>query len=191
MIKYRIICPLNDNLTTFRVKCTEDDKLYIKKILDRPQFEIYKIIQEKDYDGVPKIKELFYSPENDKYILYEECVPGYTIDELFKKGTQFSKKFVIKMATALCNILKPIHNDNLIHRDISPNNVMYSQIEDKFYLIDFGNSRNQHTKRYCFCRHTDFYGARTRRSRNSIRQSNGYLRNRYAYEIYAYQKYHR
>ena len=71
MIKYRIICPLNDNLTTFRVKCTEDDKLYIKKILDRPQFEIYKIIQEKDYDGVPKIKELFYSPENDKYILYE------------------------------------------------------------------------------------------------------------------------
>ena len=57
MIKYRIICPLNDNLTTFRVKCTEDDKLYIKKILDRPQFEIYKIIQEKDYDGVPKIKE--------------------------------------------------------------------------------------------------------------------------------------
>lgn len=141
MIKYRIICPLNDNLTTFRVKCTEDDKLYIKKILDRPQFEIYKIIQEKDYDGVPKIKELFYSPENDKYILYEECVPGYTIDELFKTGTQFSKKFVIKMATALCNILKPIHNDNLIHRDISPNNVMYSQIEDKFYLIDFGNSR--------------------------------------------------
>ena len=71
--KNRIICPLNDNLTTFRVKCTEDDKLYIKKILDRPQFEIYKIIQEKDYDGVPKIKELFYSPENDKYILYEEC----------------------------------------------------------------------------------------------------------------------
>ena len=141
MIKYRIICPLNDNLTTFRVKCTEDDKLYIKKILDRPQFEIYKIIQDKDYDGVPKIKELFYTPENDKYILYEECVPGYTIDELFKKGTQFSKKFVIKMATALCNILKPIHNDNLIHRDISPNNVMYSQIEDKFYLIDFGNSR--------------------------------------------------
>ncbi len=61
--KYRIICPLNDNLTTFRVKCTEDDKLYIKKILDRPQFEIYKIIQEKDYDGVPKIKELFYSPK--------------------------------------------------------------------------------------------------------------------------------
>ena len=125
MIKYRIICPLNDNLTTFRVKCTEDDKLYIKKILDRPQFEIYKIIQEKDYDGVPKIKELFYTPENDKYILYEECVPGYTIDELFKKGTQFSKKFVIKMATALCNILKPIHNDNLIHRDISPNTPIF------------------------------------------------------------------
>ena len=141
MIKYRIICPLNDNLTTFRVKCTEDDKLYIKKILDRPQFEIYKIIQEKDYDGVPKIKELFYSPENDKYILYEECIQGYTIESMLSKGTCFGKKFVIKMATSLCNILKPIHNDNLIHRDISPNNVMYSQIEDKFYLIDFGNSR--------------------------------------------------
>lgn len=194
MIKYRIICPLNDNLTTFRVKCTEDDKLYIKKILDRPQFEIYKIIQEKDYDGVPKIKELFYSPENDKYILYEECIQGYTIESMLSKGTCFGKKFVIKMATALCNILKPIHNDNLIHRDISPNNVMYSQIEDKFYLIDFGNSRLNKIntpKDTVFAGHTDFYGARTRRSRNSIRQSNGYLRNRYAYEIYAYQKYHR
>ena len=141
MIKYRIICPLNDDLTTFRVKCTEDDKLYIKKILDRPQFGIYKIIQEKNYEGVPKIKELFYSPENDKYILYEECIQGYTIGSILNKGTCFGKKFVIQMATALCNILKPIHNDNLIHRDISPNNVMYSQIEDKFYLIDFGNSR--------------------------------------------------
>lgn len=194
MIKYRIICPLNDNLTTFRVKCTEDDKLYIKKILDRPQFEIYKIIQEKDYDGVPKIKELFYSPENDKYILYEECIQGYTIESMLSKGTCFGKKFVIKMATALCNILKPIHNDNLIHRDISPNNVMYSQIEDKFYLIDFGNSRLNKIntpKDTVFAGHTDFYGARTRRCRNSIRQSNGYLRNRYAYEIYAYQKYHR
>ena len=61
MIKYRIICPLNDNLTTFRVKCTEDDKLYIKKILDRPQFEIYKIIQEKDYDfTVPKTINTYY-----------------------------------------------------------------------------------------------------------------------------------
>ena len=116
MIKYRIICPLNDNLTTFRVKCTEDDKLYIKKILDRPQFEIYKIIQEKDYDGVPKIKELFYSPENDKYILYEECIQGYTIESMLSKGTCFSKKFVIKMATALCNILKPIHNDKIIKK---------------------------------------------------------------------------
>ena len=64
MIKYRIICPLNDNLTTFRVKCTEDDKLYIKKILDRPQFEIYKIIQEKDYDGVYlKSKNCFTVPK--------------------------------------------------------------------------------------------------------------------------------
>ena len=35
----------------------------LRKYFDRPQFEIYKIIQEKDYDGVPKIKELFYSPE--------------------------------------------------------------------------------------------------------------------------------
>ena len=77
----------------------------------------------------------------DRYILYEECIQGYTIESMLSKGTCFGKKFVIKMATALCNILKPIHNDNLIHRDISPNNVMYSQIEDKFYLIDFGNSR--------------------------------------------------
>lgn len=69
MIKYRIICPLNDNLTTFRVKCTEDDKLYIKKILDRPQFEIYKIIQErimtvylksKNYFTVPKTINTYY-----------------------------------------------------------------------------------------------------------------------------------
>ena len=35
MIKYRIICPLNDDLTAFKVKCTEDEKLYIKKILNK------------------------------------------------------------------------------------------------------------------------------------------------------------
>ena len=65
--KIQIICPLNDNLSV-QSKMSEDDKLYIKKILDRPQFEIYKIIQDKDYDGVPKIKDCLHS-ENDKYIL--------------------------------------------------------------------------------------------------------------------------
>ncbi len=37
---------------------------------------------------------------------------------------------------------------------------MYSQIEDKFYLIDFGNSRLNkiNTPKILFCRHTDFYG---------------------------------
>lgn len=141
MIKYRIICPLNDDLTAFKVKCTEDEKLYIKKILNKSQFEIYKIIQEKNYDGVPKIKELFYSPETDKYILYEEYIQGNTIRQMLNQGTCFDKKFVIQTATALCNILKPIHKDNIIHRDISDNNVIYSPTENKFYLIDFGNSR--------------------------------------------------
>ena len=43
-----------------------------------------------------KFKELFYSPENDKYILYEECIQGYTIESMLSKGTCFGKKFVIK-----------------------------------------------------------------------------------------------
>ena len=44
---------------------------------------------------------------------------------------------------------------------------MYLQIEDKFYLIDFGTEieQNQNTKRYCFAGTPILAALRTRRSR--------------------------
>ena len=82
MIKYRIICPLNDNLTAFRVKCTEDDKLYIKKILDRPQFEIYKIME----DGNEVLYSVMTDCGNGEYVVQDCFTLPKTINTYYMKN---------------------------------------------------------------------------------------------------------
>lgn len=55
---------------------------------------------------------------------------------------------ITELTLEMINILAGVHEENVLHQDIKPHNIMRSQ-QGKLYLVDFGLSRmasnNKHT----------------------------------------------
>jgi serine/threonine protein kinase len=99
-----------------------------------------KILHQLQHPQIPKFLACF---EGDgRLFLVQEYVDGQTYSELLQKfqkqGRNFSQDEVINWLKNLLVILEYIHEHNIIHRDISPDNVMLPKNKHLPVLIDFG-----------------------------------------------------
>ncbi len=131
------------------IKLTQDTstgKIYVKKYLtSRSLYEIYTTLKQCNFEGVPKIFDLFF--EDNCYVLIEEYIEGKTLQQLLdEKSMIFTPDRVEEIVCFLCKTLRPIHKAGIVHRDITAANIMYS-CDNRIYLIDFGNSRTHKSDR--------------------------------------------
>ncbi|MDJ0798619.1 MAG: serine/threonine-protein kinase [Calothrix sp. MO_167.B12] len=75
----------------------------------------------------------------DLYYIVQQYIPGNNLQQELEQKNQvkFSEYETINFLKKLLKILKLVHQENIIHRDIKPKNIIVN--EDGFYLIDFGN----------------------------------------------------
>jgi serine/threonine protein kinase len=87
----------------------------------------------------PQIPNLLAYFEQDKFLyLVQQMVPGQTLlKELVSQGP-FSETAIRILLDDLLPVLQFIHDRGVIHRDITPNNVIRRKVDGKFVLIDFG-----------------------------------------------------
>lgn len=83
------------------------------------------------------VKEYF--EENNTAYIVMEFVDGITMKEYLRKNGTLSPKDAIRLFLPLIKSLDQVHSDNVIHRDISPDNIMIDK--NGFRLIDFGAAR--------------------------------------------------
>lgn len=93
---------------------------------------------ELNHPNIPKIYEIFQN--EDDGIIIEEFISGETLESKLENGFLPEEK-VIKYSVQILNALQEIHQRNIIHRDITPSNILISS-DDVIKLIDFGISRN-------------------------------------------------
>ncbi|MHB8104768.1 MAG: protein kinase domain-containing protein, partial [Dehalococcoidales bacterium] len=89
----------------------------------------------------PNIAMIFDHFVEDKYyFLVVERISGKTLSEVFKeRHGQFSEREVLNWAIAICDVVSYLHSKGVIHRDISPDNIMLTE-DNKVKFIDFGAS---------------------------------------------------
>jgi signal peptidase I len=76
--------------------------------------------------------------EDDFYFLVEEYIKGQTLSEIFEKsGRKLEESQVINWMVQVCEVIGYLHNKGMVHRDISPDNIMLTD-EGHIKLIDFG-----------------------------------------------------
>lgn len=69
-----------------------------------------------------------------------EWKPGITVkDKLFKHKHKFSKEEFFDIGSKLINIIKYLHKNGIVHRDIRIPNVLLNN--ENVYLVDFGLAR--------------------------------------------------
>ncbi len=75
--------------------------------------------------------------EDQFFYLVQEYIDGQNLEEeLIQKG-KFSEQQVLQVLQEILNVLKFIHDRNILHRDIKPSNIMRRR-DGKLFLLDFG-----------------------------------------------------
>lgn len=91
--------------------------------------------------GIVSVKDFFY--ENGTGYIVMEYINGINLKEyLNNSGGKLAENTVLTLMKPVLESLYEIHNTGLVHRDISPDNIMVDN-EGKIKLIDFGSARGQ------------------------------------------------
>lgn len=91
----------------------------------------------KNCEGIPNIK-WFGKDDTNNYMVIN--LLGDSLQNIKNKKIFFSLKQTLQIGIQLVKLLKTIHNQGLVHRDIKPDNFLLGANNDtrQLYLIDFG-----------------------------------------------------
>ncbi len=87
--------------------------------------------------GIVDVRD-FFEENNTAYIIME-YLEGVDLKTYLKQNGKLTPDQTINMLMPVMNSLKKVHAQGLIHRDISPDNIMI--VGDKIKLLDFGAAR--------------------------------------------------
>ncbi len=131
---YKIIHKLNDT-TCYALK---DNTIFVLKKIDPSDIDTYKKLIAIKSPNIARHYE-FACVDNTNYVV-EEYIKGITLKEYCEKNHPLQKSEIIRIATSICNGLNEIHQSKIVHRDITPTNIMMDESNNPV-IIDFGISR--------------------------------------------------
>lgn len=86
-----------------------------------------------------QIPELFaHFEEAQEFYLVQEYIEGQVLTQEIQPGKRLNESSVIELLVAILEILKFVHQQGVIHRDIKPDNLIRRTSDNQSILIDFG-----------------------------------------------------
>ncbi len=131
--RYRELCVLKE----FAPQVKSDRELSkAEDLFEREAGILYKL----KHKQIPKFEALLQTRVDGKRALFlvQEYIEGESYWELLKRKGKLTEVEVTKMIWDLLPVLDYIHASKLIHRDISPDNLIRRDLDGKTILIDFG-----------------------------------------------------
>ncbi|UCE05690.1 MAG: protein kinase [bacterium] len=96
-----------------------------------------------DHPAIPKLYERFNFRKFHYSVM--EFIEGESLEEKVKlRSKGLAEAEVLKLTEQLLAVLKYIHSQNVVHRDLKPDNVLIRK-DNKISLIDFGIAKKFHT----------------------------------------------
>lgn len=124
--------------TTVTIVSKEKTKYYEKGKADFEE-EAKNLAKFQNLPGVVKVKDFFL--ENQTAYLVMEYVRGFSLKDLLKREKRpLSQEKTLKIMYPVLEALEVIHEQGMIHRDISPDNILMTE-KGEVKLIDFGAAR--------------------------------------------------
>ncbi|MCL1790625.1 MAG: protein kinase [Peptococcaceae bacterium] len=140
----------NDAYTVIEV-LKESDFTRVEKVWDQQQVFIRKYYKDKSitrnlevllklqHKAFPKIHDCYQF--EDQTVIVEEYLKGAMLSTYVKEKEKLSPDKAVEFTIAICEAVSYLHTQNppVIHRDIKPDNIIYTN--DGMKLIDFNIAR--------------------------------------------------
>jgi len=111
---------------------------YVKKELSKEKLPIYQKLQNLKHQGLAEVIEII--EKENKLIVIIEYATGVTLKSILENKIVLDEEVAISYVQQLASILNVIHQNGIIHRDITPNNIIVAA-NDQVKLIDFDIAR--------------------------------------------------
>ncbi|MEM1394496.1 MAG: protein kinase [Cyanobacteria bacterium P01_H01_bin.150] len=107
-----------------------------QELFEREAASLYQI----EHPQVPKFRERF--EQDQRLFLVQDYVEGKTYYDILQErkamGGAFTEAEVSRLIRSMLPVLSYIHGKGIIHRDISPDNIIMRESDKMPVLIDFG-----------------------------------------------------
>ena len=107
-----------------------------QELFEREASVLYKL----QHPQIPRFRELCQCQMagSERLFLVQDFVGGQSCRQLLDAGARFAEEEVLKLLLDLLPVLGYIHSQGVIHRDISPENLILRSSDGLPVLIDFG-----------------------------------------------------
>ena len=116
----------------------ENEGEYFRTGVERFLQEAKSIAKFHNERGIVDVRAFF--EENDTAYIIMEYLEGENLSQKLKRDGKFEAEDIFKMFLPMMNTLDKMHHENIIHRDISPDNVRILP-DNTLMLMDFGSAR--------------------------------------------------
>jgi serine/threonine protein kinase len=89
-----------------------------------------------NHDQIPRL--LAYFEEKEEFFLVQEFIDGHPLSMELAPGNRWSEALVLQLLQEILPILEFIHDNEVIHRDLKPQNIIRRVADNKLVLVDFG-----------------------------------------------------
>lgn len=114
-------------------------EIAFNKGLERFGQEAYLLKEFEKLESIVTVLDIFN--ENDTTYIVMEYIEGLTIQKIIENEGPLPFDELMELMTPLLDDLHTIHSKGLIHRDISPDNLLIGT-DNRLHLIDFGSANH-------------------------------------------------
>lgn len=144
---YQILETISDNNIKAVYRCSEatTGATVILKVL-KSEFtgteavmrfkQEYKLLTELSHTVQGIIRPLKLEEQNGLYIMVLEDIHGRSLKKILAEE-KYGQEELLKLAVKVVDILASIHEQNVIHKDIKPSNIIWNREQDIVQVIDF------------------------------------------------------
>lgn len=127
-----------DVYTTSLVQDPFSSRRYIKKEASLEKLPIYEKLQLLKHPGLAEIIDII--KKENKIIILIEYISGNSLQKILAQKTSLEEIVALSYLRQLASILNIIHQNGIIHRDVTPSNIIIT-MNGQVKLIDFDIAR--------------------------------------------------
>ena len=152
--QYRPVCRLRKTERNEIVLLEQKERhVRIVKRIFAGGSDVYRKLLTLKHKNMPEILEV--TEFGDRTLVLEEYIDGVTLWDLMQEEGYYTEKAVRSLMSELCDVLAMLHAQNIVHRDIKPQNIMIENNTHTLKLIDFDSAR---LIKPCYPNDTEYLG---------------------------------